>query len=226
MKAISPNTIHFLKNLSENNNREWYHAHKDEYQQARHDFEAFIEQVLQEVTPFYSLGMLRAKDCIYRQQRDIRFSHDKTPYTTHMSALIGPGGKKTTQVPFYLRIKPDGLSMLGAGAWEGAARQLHLIRQEIDYNPTPLKALISQPDFQQYFGTIQGVSLKRPPKGYAADHPDIDLIKMKEWYISHTLTETMYQANDFLDYVITVFRSAKPFVNYMNRALEEEVSLS
>lgn len=196
------------------------HDNKDFYQQARHAFVLFIEQLIQAVDEFYPLGLLQAKDCIYRQQRDIRFSKDRTPYTTHMSALIAPGGKKFTQVPFYLRIKPDGVSILGAGIWDCTAQQLYNIRQEIDYNPQPLKEAINAPAFRKYFGGIQGESLKRPPKGYQADHPDIDLIKRKEFWIEHPITEREYLADNFLSYTVEVFKVAKPMVDYLNEARE------
>lgn len=220
MPAISPTTISFLRALSQNNNREWMHAHKDFYQQARHEFALFIKDLIQAVDEFYPLGPLQPKNCIYRQQRDIRFSKDKTPYTTHMSALIAPGGKKYTQVPFYLRIKPDGESIIGAGVWNCSAQQLHSIRQEIDYNPQPLKEAIQTPSFRKYFGDIQGESLKRPPKGYEADHPDIGLIKKKEFWLEHIITEKEYCSDNFLAYVLEVFQTAKPLADYINQALE------
>jgi len=227
MQTISPTTVEFLKALSAHNSREWFHANQSFYQQARQEFAAFIAELLKAVDTFHPLGMIQPKDCIYRQQRDVRFSPDKTPYTTHMSALIAPGGKKTPQVPFYIRIKPDGVSMLGAGAWGGSAPQLYRIRQEIDYNPQPLQAILHHPDFQQYFGAIQGESLKRPPKGYAPDHPHLDLLKRKEWYVQHTLTEKEYlrsggRSENFLPYATTVLKAAKPLVDYLNEAWEEE----
>lgn len=220
MPAISAITVRFLKALSQNNNREWMHANKDFYQQARHEFALFIEQLIQAVDAFYPLGLLQPKDCLYRQQRDVRFSKDKTPFTTHMSALIAPGGKKTTRVPFYLRIKPDGASILGAGVWGCSGQQLYNIRQEIDYNPQPLKEAIQAPAFRKYFGEIQGETLKRPPKGYEADHPDIDLIKRKEFWIEHPVTEQEYLSDAFLAYTVEVFKVAKPLANYINQALE------
>ncbi len=198
------------------------HANKPFYQEARQVFEAFIAELLKAVDAFHPLGMLQPKDCIYRQQRDVRFSKDKTPYTTHMSALIAPGGKKTTQIPFYIRIKPDGVSVLGAGVWGGSGSQLYRIRQEIDYNPQPLNKTLSSPGFQKYFGTIHGASLKRPPKGYTPDHPDIDLLKMKQWYVQHVITENEYFSDNFLTYATHVFKTTKPFVDYLNAAWEGE----
>ncbi len=198
------------------------HANKSFYQEARQAFETFIGELLKAVDTFHPLGLLQPKDCIYRQQRDVRFSPDKTPYTTHMSALIAPGGKKTVQIPFYIRIKPDGESVLGAGAWGGSGAQLYHIRQEIDYNPQPLLETLSTPDFQKYFGEIKGQSLKRPPKGYAPGHPHIELLKKKEWYIQHTITEKQYRSENFLAYATEVFKTAKPFVDYLNEAWQEE----
>lgn len=222
MQTISSTTIEFLQALSANNSREWLHANKPFYQQARQEFADFIEELLKAVDTFHPFGIIRAKDCIYRQQRDVRFSPDKTPYTTHMSALIAPGGKKATQVPFYIRIKPDGVSMLGAGAWGGDGAQLYRIRQEIDYNPQPLLNITHHPDFQKYYDTLQGQSLKRPPKGYSADHPHIDLLKKKEWYLQHIITEKEYRATNFLTYATAVLKAAKPFIDYMNVPWEEE----
>lgn len=173
----------YLLKLSKNNNREWFHDYKQEYAEAKEEFTHFTQQLINDMSGFENLGDLKAKDCIYRIQRDVRFSPNKTPYNTHFSAMIAPQGRRTGLAPYYFRLKPDGESLLAGGVWEGKAAMINTIREEMDYNMDAFKTILETQSFLHYFGSMQGDQLKRPPRGYAADHPDIDLLRHKQFLV-------------------------------------------
>lgn len=224
MDGISKNTIDFLKDLSLNNEREWFHANKPRYEHAKNDFAEVINTIIERIRKYNDLGPLEAKQCMYRIQRDIRFSPDKTPYNTHFSAVISPGGKKTTHTPFFFRIKPDmpSLCLVGGGIWYADGKQLAAIRQEIDYNADQLKSIINEPLFKKYFTQLEGEKLKRPPKGYDKGHPNIEWLKMKQFMVWHPLSEDLYTSEGFVNYVIDVYKSMLPFLKFWDGVILNE----
>lgn len=173
----------YLLKLSKNNNREWFHDYKQEYAEAKEEFTHFTQQLINDMSGFENLGDLKAKDCIYRIQRDVRFSPNKTPYNTHFSAMIAPQGRRIGLAPYYFRLKPDGESLLAGGVWEGKAAMINTIQEEMNYNMDAFKTILETQSFLHYFGSMQGDQLKRPPRGYAADHPDIDLLRHKQFLV-------------------------------------------
>lgn len=221
MNKVSETTVNFLVDIGENNEREWFHSNKAYYNQAKQDFVDLVDNVISRVGEFNDLGSLQAKDCMYRIQRDVRFSPDKTPYNSHFSAVISPGGKKTKHTPFFFRIKPDTpeLCRIGGGIWHGDGKQLAAIRQEIDYNAAELKSIIESPSFKKYFPILEGEKLKRPPKGYDKDHPDIELLKMKQFLVWHPLPKELYASDDFVDYVVDIYKWMLPFLKFWDGVL-------
>ena len=123
-----------LLGISNNNNRAWFHENKVSYQAAKEEFQNFVASLLNKMAEFEDLDGLEAKKCIYRINRDLRFTPDKTPYNSHFSALIAIDGRRTKRAPYYFKIKPDGQSVIAGGVWEGRAALINTIRQEIDYN--------------------------------------------------------------------------------------------
>ncbi|MEO1052245.1 MAG: DUF2461 domain-containing protein [Bacteroidota bacterium] len=222
MHHISQRTVTFLRQLDQNNNREWFAEHKKDYQVAKQDWEDFINALIARVGKHMELGPLTAKDCMYRVNRDVRFSPDKTPYNTHVSAVIAPDGKKTKQAPFYIRIKPTDKSGIGGGIWYADGKTLAALRQEIDYNAEALQGILSEKKFGQFFDGMDGEKLKRPPKGYDKDHPHIEWLKMKQFMLHHEIKADVYLADGFLDYAEEAFLAMKPFLDFMNTVLLEE----
>ena len=214
-------SVDFLLKLSENNNRDWFHAHKADYEEARHEFLSFLEKVIAAMHAFEDLGTIRAKDCMYRINRDVRFSPDKTPYNTHFSAMIASEGRKTRKAPYYFRVKPDGISAVAGGVWGGKSALLQLIREEIDYNSDEFKAIIEAPGYARYFDGVRGTELKRPPKGYAADHPEIALLRKKQFLAYHRFDNKEFLGDDFDALLISIFREMKPFLDFLNVPLSE-----
>lgn len=217
-------TLHFLSQLAENNNRDWFQANRKLYDAARADMEKLVGYLINEVGKFQDLGNLQVKDCLLRINRDIRFSKNKDPYKNNLAAGIGPGGKSSGKIDYYLHVQPGGQTFLGGGMWEVTTEQLARFRQEIDYNADELKNIIEESGFHAYFPEIHGESLKTVPKGYPKDHPEIELLKRKQLFFMHRYTDKEVASKDFGREVLKGIQLLKPFTDYMNYVLYEEAA--
>jgi len=218
---LKSSTLNFLKQLKKHNNRPWFDENKEKYLEAREDFNAFVEQVLLaygKVEP--AIGLLSAKDCVFRIYRDIRFSKDKTPYKTHFSAGINKGGKKVHFPGYHLHIEP-GNSYLGGGIWRPDRELLHKIRQEIDYNLDDLLAIIQKPSFRKTYGTFSTENkLIRPPRGYEADNPAIDYLKLKSFTVCCKIPDEELLSADLVKIIVKKFKQAKPLIDFFELAMD------
>lgn len=221
MTAIDQATFQFLKDLKTNNDREWFQANKPRFEAAKVNFEAFVDDLLQEIAKFDpSIAHHTAKNCIFRIYRDVRFSKDKSPYKTHFGAHVTAAAKKSeihSRAGYYLHIGP-GESMLAGGAYLPQGDWLKAIRQEIDYNADSFKAVLNNPEFKQYFGEIEGDKLKRAPKGYDPEHPEIELLKHKSFLASHKCSDKEVQGKQFVQHCAQVFEALHPFDQFLNEA--------
>lgn len=174
------NTLAFLTELKEHNNKPWFDAHKLAFEKAKAEFLVFVEKVLKGIQSFDDkLEGLQPKDGIYRIYRDVRFSPDKTPYKTHFGAYFAEGGKKSTGPGYYLHIEPKG-SFVGGGLYMPESNILQKVRQEIDYNGEKFLEITQKPSFKKYYPTLwQEDKLSRPPKGYEPNHPYLEFLKLK-----------------------------------------------
>lgn len=210
-------TLQFLKNLDENNNREWFQANRKDYEVAKAEFEQFCQEVLNGLSEFQDdLANTKVKDCIFRINRDIRFSKDKTPYKKYFSAGFGPGGRQSGRIDFYFHVQANNQSSIGGGMWEPTPAHLASFRQEIDYNPEHLKGIIEDETFRNYYDKISGERVKLTPKGYSADHPDIELLKYKKLFFYHQYQDSEVFNKDFAKEVIKGCFILKPYLDYLN----------
>jgi uncharacterized protein (TIGR02453 family) len=217
-------TLQFLKNLEENNNREWFQANRKDYETEKTSFEKLCQEILSGLSEFQEdLVNTKVKDCIFRINRDIRFSKDKSPYKKYFSAAFGPGGRSSGRIDFYLQVQPDNQSTLGGGMWEPTSTHLATFRQEIDYNPEHLKGIIEDPKFKTYYDNISGEKVKLTPKGYSADHPDIELLRYKQLFFYHKFSDKDVLANDFAQQVINGCLILKPYLDYQNALFYDNV---
>ena len=217
---LQAKTLQFLKDLVANNNREWFQENRKRYDEAKADVEKLTAHLIREVHTFQDLGNLQVKDCIFRINRDIRFSKNKEPYKSNLAIAIGAGGRSSGKIDYYLHIQPNGQSFLGGGMWSPTTEQLARYRQEIDYNAQELKDIIEVKEFKAYFPEIQGESLKTAPKGFAKDHPELDLLKRKQMFFMHTYSDKEVIAKDFAEEVMKGIRLLKPYCDYMNYILD------
>ena len=195
-------------------------AHRDWYQEAKNDFLSLVSYLLGEMSVVdEGLMGLQPKNCIFRINRDIRFSKDKSPYKNNFGVYMAEGGKKSPNAGYYLHLQPGDESFIGGGMYHPDSEILAKIRQEIDYNASELKHITEKEDFKNFFGTIQGEKLKRAPKGYEQDHPNIELLKLKDFVVMHKLTDKELEDNKFKEKAIDMFKAMEPFVHYLNVAI-------
>jgi len=221
---LSPQTLNFLTDLSQNNNREWFQENRKRYEQAKADFTKLVEKLLGEISLIEALGNTEPKDCIFRINRDIRFAKDKRPYKKNLSAAFGPGGRHSGRIDYYLHIQPGNESFLGAGMWSPTATQLAKYRQEVDYNATELKKIIHAEDFRVYFPEIHGESIKTTPKGFSKDHPEIELLRRKELFFSHLFTDKEVLSKSLIPEIMRGVLLIKPYCDFLNYIFHDEVS--
>ncbi|MCR9065415.1 MAG: DUF2461 domain-containing protein [Cytophagales bacterium] len=224
---IDPKTLHFLTQLAQNNQKEWFHENKEQYDAARKNFIDLSSEVLEQLKTIQAnLIHTDVKKCILRINRDIRFSKDKRPYKTYLGAGFGPGGKSSGLADFYLQIEPNGKSFLGGGLWAPSAQGLANWRQEIDYDPSRLKGIIEDKTFRNYFKEISGSKLKTKPKGYDADHPEIELLRYKELFFFKYYSDMEVCQPDFIDEIVRGCILLKPYLDYVNEIVFDDQNLS
>jgi uncharacterized protein (TIGR02453 family) len=218
MEVIKQSTLDFLNAIKYNNNRDWFLQNRPLYLEAKENYELFVQAVIDELVEFEPiLKGLEAKSCVYRINRDIRFSNDKTLYKSHMGAFIVRGGKKNGNrvAGYYFHIEP-GNSMLAGGAYMPPSPWLSAIREKINDEPDKLIKIINSKDFIKYFGKLEGDKLKTAPKGYPSGHPQIELLKFKTYLVSNEISDKIVTSNGFLDHVVKVFHAMKPLNDYLN----------
>ena len=213
--------IDYLSALSLNNNREWYHANKDDYKKANAEFEHFLQALMLEIGKFDSSILQNdPKDLTFKLVRDTRFSHDKSPYNPAFRAHISSKGKLPVPVGYYLMIKPGNQSFLGGGLFADMFKDATtMVRDYIVKHGEEWEKIIHEPEFEKYF-TVQGTALKKVPAGYEKEHPQADYLKFKSWYLEYPLRdEDVIDAEGFLVKAVELFRIMKPFNDYLNKAL-------
>ena len=216
MKSVIP----FLSDLKQNNNREWFRANKKDYDQAKSEFESFINVLIAGIVKFDpSIGTMNAKECVFRIYRDVRFSKDKSPYKSNMGGFISRGGRKGGFAGYYFQLDPE-QSFIAGGMYIPPSVILKKVRQEIMYNIEEFKGIIHKTSFQKTFGQLEGEQLKRPPKDFPPDFPDIDLLKFKSYTVLHSINPTSVSDADYNEYTLKVFREMLPLNKFLNKAIE------
>lgn len=210
----------FLKELKENNNKEWFEANRESYQEIRKELEILIQFILKELTPIDpDLSTLAVKDCMFRINRDIRFSNDKTPYKTNIGIVFSPGGKNSGNPSYYLHLEPGNKSFTGGGIYMPSSEYLSKIRQEIDFNSEDLKKILNDKKFKKFYKELYGEEkLKKAPKGYPSDHPDIELLKVKHYIVLHSIADKDIETG-FENKVLQAFKALKPFNDFLKVAI-------
>jgi uncharacterized protein (TIGR02453 family) len=217
---IAATTLKFLSTLKKNNNKDWFDKHKDQYLLAKENMENVVTEIIKEIGKFDKvIAGIPAKSCVFRIYKDVRFSKDKTPYKTNMGASINAGGKKAVGPGYYLHIEP-GNSFLAGGMWMPPGDELKKIRQEIDYNPKPLKKVLGNPTFKKYFGGLSPeYKLKTTPKGYDKVHPEIELLRFNSFIVWHKIPDKIITSKAFVKEISKGAKIMKPFLDYLSVAI-------
>lgn len=213
--------LDFLSELKENNNREWFQEHKTEYQNVLGHFQGLTEQLIRQLRLVdKDLPDMNPKDVIFRIYRDVRFSPDKSPYKTHFGAIIAEGGRKLQYGGYYLHIEP-GASIAAGGVYRPPSDILKKIRRDIHENYEEFEEIINNKEFISTFGRLEGEKLVRPPKGFPADSPAMEWLKLKSYTVFHSLTDDEVCAPDFISRVVSVFSRMTPLIHFLNYAIKE-----
>lgn len=210
---LNPAIFRFFKQLAKNNNREWFEQHKPEFKTLETDVKQFGEALKEQLNQHDSIDRFK----VFRIYRDVRFSKDKTPYKTHFG-LTWHRTKPEFRGGYYLHLKPDDI-FLACGFWDPTPADLKRIRQEIDLDGDEYRNLINVPAFKNAWGALQGNAVKTAPKGYAKDHPNIDLLRFKQHIFMIRYTEAEVAAADFMDRLDAALQAVRPFVDHMSAVL-------
>ena len=213
--------LDYLAELSANNNREWYHAHKAQYQAANAQFEELIQNLIFRIGEFDGSVLSHTpRELAFKLVRDTRFSHDKSPYNPAFRAHISAMGKLPIPVGYYIMLKPGGQSFLGGGLFADMFKDAtRMVRDYISEHGGEWEGIITAPAFQELF-TVNGTALKNVPAGYEKDHPQAEYLKYKNWYLEYPVQDNELSDGDrFLSKAADVFRRMKPFNDYLNKAL-------
>jgi uncharacterized protein (TIGR02453 family) len=218
---IPANILAFLHALKENNSREWFHANKPWYQQAKNEFDIVTTQLIALVNTIDpEVGLPSVNDCTFRIFRDTRFSNNKEPYKNNFGAYVNRGGKKSPFAGYYLHLEPGGCFLAG-GIYLPEPKVLNAVRQEIYHLTDEFKEIIHHPDFISTFGQIEGEKLKTAPKGYDKEWPDIDLLRYKSYSLMHYVGEDEVTSPHFADKLQLVFGRMKPMNDFINRVVAD-----
>jgi len=214
-------TLSFLKKLSKNNNKEWFDKNRSVYEEAKGEVKQLVKDVIERIAQFDpSIAQLEPKDCMFRINRDIRFSNDKTPYKTNMGFMIAPGGKKSIKSCYYVHTEP-GNCFIAGGIWMPMPEQLKLIRQEIDYNGDALKKILQDKKFKKYFaGFDEESKLVRMPKDYDESHPYAEWLKLKSFTVTMPIDEAVLLDKKAADKICAPFKEMHALNQFLNAALD------
>ncbi|MCE7054116.1 DUF2461 domain-containing protein [Algoriphagus sp. AGSA1] len=211
----------FLTALAEHNSKEWMDENKKWYLETRAEFLEDVAVLLKGIGEWEpELLVFKPKDCVFRQNRDIRFSANKMPYKNNFGAYFSPKGKKSEGPGYYLQIQPDN-SFIAGGVWMPMAETLKKIRREIDYSGAELQRIENNPDFKSLFGQIEGEKLKTSPRDYEADHEFIEYLRLKSFTVSSKISDRDIESGNFINIALDGFRKMIPLQQFLTQAIEE-----
>ena len=211
--------LRFLHTLSMHNDKAWFEAHKADYLKAKATVGDLAAKLIEGIRSFdETIGPLSVSDCTYRIYRDVRFSKDKRPYKTHMGIFVNRGGKKSGYSGYYFHIDGSGDHLLAVGNYFTEPKVLKILREDI---------LLGGGDFRRILdGLSPGLvpdtseSLKKVPKGFPAEGPDAEFFKLKNFCLVESLDDRFILSPDLADRVLAIFRTGKPYLDYVNRAID------
>lgn len=218
--------LEFLRALASNNSKEWFDANKDWYKQVLAKWQTFCLELIAEIGKYDAeIAKLTITDCTYRIYRDTRFSKDKTPYKTHFGVFLAPGGKKSMHAGYYFHLGTgDGdvypyAHMLAAGNYCYDSKAIKRLREDISYEWEAFESGVLQKADPMFKIDMEG-ALKRVPKEYPADAPYADFMRLKSYCLVANIDDDFVTSADLAKRVAEIFRSTKPFNDYVNRAID------
>lgn len=214
-------TLAFLRKISRNNHTEWMKAHRDEYLEARAEFEFLVQELIVRLSQWDERFMfLEPKQCIFRFNRDTRFSDNKKPYKENFAAFFGVGGKKSVLPGYYVSVSPKEI-FAGGGLWRPEPERLVSVRRFVRDRAEELEEIVTSRRFKSNFGGLsEEDTLKRVPRGFDPDHPFADYLKLKSFIASRDFTAKEATEKGFGKKIDKVFQELSPLNQFLQRALE------
>ena len=222
MSAIKQSSLDFLKMLSENNNREWFNAHKDLYTEAHNNIIAFADALLGEMRTHDQIETPSGRASLYRIYRDVRFSKDKTPYSTNWNGGFKRATKKL-RGGYYFNIEPGNTYIVG-GFWNPSTDDMRRLRQDMAANQDEWNEVLAHPVIVSTFGKLQGSQLRTAPRGYEKDHPAIALLRYKQFLMYHHFPDENILRPGFAKEMSDAFRQLRPFFDFMSEVLTTDAN--
>lgn len=214
---IEKPTLEFLKNLKKNNSKEWFDKNKSIYEKAKLNFEDFIsERILEMAKINPNLVGIEAKKCIFRLNRDVRFSKNKEPYKINFGAAISEIGKSMETALFYFHLEPGNKSFIAAGRYMPDSKSLRAIREKILDDPDTFKKIIGNKKIKEIFNDLSDLKVKTAPRGYAKDHPEIELLKYTSFIVEKQISDELLLTKEFTKLWIDAYKAVFPFISYFN----------
>tara|TARA_R100001369_G_scaffold38424_3_gene64049 strand:+ start:2824 stop:3513 length:690 start_codon:yes stop_codon:yes gene_type:complete len=212
-QLITKDVFQFLENLKKNNSREWFAEHKTEFKELETEVKGFYSALMNKLKAHDDIEKLK----MFRIYRDVRFSKDKTPYKTHFAGSFSRAGQRL-RGGYYLRLKPKE-TFIAAGFWEPNKEDLFRIRKEFETDASEIRAIMDKKSFKEVWGDMQGDELKTAPSGFDKDHPNIDLIKRKQFIFIKNFSDKEVMSPNFLTNVDLAFQEIRPYFNLMSDIL-------
>jgi uncharacterized protein (TIGR02453 family) len=213
---IKKETIQFLKDLSQNNNREWFNSNKEKFILANENFIAFVQSLIDEVAKFdKSISGIDAKHTVFRIYRDTRFSKDKTPYKTHFAATLMGKDSSCGIAGYYFHLEP-GNSFLAGGVHMTEPVIMKSIREEISREGKSFLKIINDKKFRENF-ILKGEQSSRVPQGFDKEDEMAEYLKYKELMIHHKVNDKELFSHDFVAYCAKVCKNMIPFNQFVNK---------
>ncbi|MGJ8685205.1 MAG: DUF2461 domain-containing protein [Nonlabens sp.] len=215
---INKELLKFLSQLEKNNNKPWFEENKPRFKKLEEEFKDQVSGI----KSLLNQHDIIEKAKVFRIYRDVRFSKDKTPFKAHRSVNWMREGKDR-RGSYFMSIKP-GNSVIGIGFFGPEKEDLLRIRKELEVDAQELRDIIEKPAFLKTWGTFQGEQLKTAPRNFDKTHPDIDLIRFKNFFFTKTLTDKEIQSPNFFQEVDAAFKTARPFLDYMTDVLTTDLN--
>jgi len=216
--------LDFLRRLAANNNTAWMQEHRAEYLRARDNFAALVAEVLHQATPLVpELAGLTPTQAMFRLHKNDRSQTDPEPYKRRFGSGLVPGGRHALRAGYFLALMPGGGSWLRAGRFTPTPPELAAIRQEIHYSSAEFHRLLAAPELLRHFPKgldMSGEQLTRPPRGYTADDPELPWLKLKSFGVGRLFADEEVLGPDFIGRVVASIAAARPWVDFLNTALE------
>ena len=216
---LAKETIGFLRKLEKSNTRDWFNANKTLFIRANDNVIALAGDLIDRISKFdETVAGVDPKTCVFRIYRDVRFSKDKSPYKTNLGAFIAPGGKKAMLPGYYFHVQP-GMFFAAAGKHLPDAGELLKIRKAVVTDTKDFLKIVEGKPFRDRFGDLDGERLSRPPKGFDADHPAIEYLKLKSFTVSEEFTAKDAASSGYTKMLADSFKAAYPLVVFLRKAL-------